>query len=145
LFRSERFGMALALSADARVLAVGAPQDEQSSGADVGAGAVYLFTSTSTGQWVPSAVVRATQARAGDGFGRGIAINALGDVIAVAASAAPNTALNVGSVYLFRFRPDAGWRPITQIRAPRDEAELFGTSLDLDVRGELLIVGASQD
>jgi hypothetical protein len=143
--RGERFGIALALSANARVLAVGASQDEQTRGADVGAGVVYLFTSMPAGQWVSSAVISAAQARAGDGFGRGIAINALGDVIAVAASAAPNTAPNAGAVYLFRGRPDASWRLITQIPAPRNDAELFGTSLDLDARGELLIVGASQD
>ena len=80
-------------------------QDELSGGADVGTGVAYVFTSTSAGQWVSNAVVRATQARAGDGFGRGIAINALGDVIAVVASAASN-APNVGAVYLFRSRPD---------------------------------------
>ena len=142
--RGDAFGYALALSADGRVLTVGAPQTQVSNRADASTGVAYVFSSTAAGQWELSGELRAAEANVGDAFGVEVAIDAGGGLIAVAAQRQsidePRDA-----VYLFGRGPDAGWSTITQFSAPTGREGGFGTSLDFDAKGETLIVGAPHD
>ncbi len=98
---ADRFGDAVALSADGRTLAVGATgeasaatvacapadsacQEAQASNTETNAGAVYIYTRTEQG-WAPQAYVKAPNAGRRDRFGSTVALSGDGTVLAVAA------------------------------------------------------------
>jgi len=119
---SDRFGASLALSADSRVLAVGADAEDSSATGINGdeaddsansSGAVYLF-SQNAGTWSQQAYVKASNTEEGDLFGvSGIALSSDGSVLAVGAwdesggatgingDQADNSAEGSGAVYLY--------------------------------------------
>jgi hypothetical protein len=118
---SDAFGYHLALSADGATLAVEA-FGEASSATGIGgdetdntaseSGAVYLFSNTS-GSWVQSAYLKASNTDALDWFGDSLALSADGATLAVGApweassatgiggDEADNTASESGAVYLY--------------------------------------------
>ena len=98
----DRFGAAIALSADGSTLAVGAPHEDSSaagafapsdagyqavldSDGDGGSGAVYVHRRSAAGRWALEAFVKAPVAGAGDGFGHALALSADGAALAVGA------------------------------------------------------------
>jgi hypothetical protein len=87
---NDWFGYSLALSGDGTSLVVGADQEssaatgingDETDDTATSAGAVYLFTSASG--WSQQAYIKAPNARAGYWFGRNLAINDDGSVLAV--------------------------------------------------------------
>jgi hypothetical protein len=157
--KNDQFGTALALSADGRTLAVGAPVESsnatgidqsQSDNSASAAGAVYVFRLAS-GQWQQNAYVKASNTNGDDRFGSSVALSADGTVLAVGApgeaSAIPgnqndNSAPRAGAVYVFA-RTSSSWTQDGYIKPmiPTGGAK-FGTSVALSGNGSTLVVGA---
>lgn len=156
------FGRALALSADGRVLAVGAARessdatgvggDQDSNGASR-SGAAYIFRKTAT-VWAQEAYLKASNTGAQDHFGSAIALSADGSVAAVGAPYESSNANGVngdqtndsrassGAVYLFR-RSGVGWAQEAYVKAGNSAENMnFGYDLALSANGGLLAVGA---
>jgi hypothetical protein len=155
------FGRAVALLGD--TLAVGAIfEDSAATGIDgdesnndaTDAGAVYLFTRDGAGLWSQQAYVKASNAEAGDGFGRSVALS--GDTLAVGANRegsaatgidgdeADNNALVSGAVYLFARDGAGDWEQQSYVKASNAEADdQFGISIALS--GDTLAVGANRE
>ncbi len=159
----DSFGSALALSADGDMLAVGAIGEssgavgiggDETSGAALAAGAVYLF-SRSGNSWSQQAYVKASNTDGGDRFGIALALSADAETLAVGANVEgsvasgingdqfDNNASGAGAVYLFA-RSGSGWTQRSYLKASNAEAaDGFGASLALSADGGYLVVGAS--
>ena len=152
--RSDRFGVAVALSADGGTLAVGA-SGESSQGADPAdnsldqSGAVYVFTRHS-GTWQQQARLKASNPDQNDRFGTSIALSGDGDTLAVGAvgesssngDPLDNSGARNGAVYVFTRSGDA-WQQQIYLKAFNTDADdHFGNSLALDAKGDTLAVGA---
>jgi hypothetical protein len=117
----DYFGSSLALSADATLLAVGAPNDDGAGNLRGDTGAVHLFTfangSFGGGALAGSVGDGYTGGRnvdirldSSDHFGSGVALSALGDRMAVGTpldDGASNTTADAGAVQLFTFSDSA--------------------------------------
>jgi hypothetical protein len=159
----DRFGYAIALSADGNTLTVGA-QYEASSARGIGgnendnsmggAGAVYVFR-RSSGTWQQQAYVKAGNTYAGDWFGYTVALSSDGNTLIVGApheaSAArgvngneeDNSMDDAGAVYVFRCNSGV-WRQQAYVKAGNTDAgDWFGYAVALSSDGNTLIVGAS--
>lgn len=116
----DRFGFAVALSADGSVLVVGA-LEEDGSGAGVGppvdevlvdSGAVFAYTRSGAGSWSGPLYLKAPVPGISDEFGATVAVSADGSVIAVGAPGESGSgtgvnpphddlASNAGALYLY--------------------------------------------
>jgi hypothetical protein len=166
----EYFGHSVSLSADGDTLAVGAIGEGSSAkgingGGDAefnngaqGAGAVYVFTRTTTG-WSQQAYIKASNTGAGDAFGHSVSLSADGDTLAVGAIGEASSAkgINVeyaqinneapdsGAVYVFE-RTGADWSQEAYIKASNTgKGDSFGVSLSLSADGAILAVGAPNE
>ena len=101
---SDAFGSALALSADGRTLAVGAPYEssnatgvngDQISNAASESGAVYVFAQVGS-NWVQQAYVKASNTGTGDMFGSTVLVSADGSMLVVGAINEASGASGVG-------------------------------------------------
>ncbi len=159
----DRFGSAVALSADGNLLAVGAPM-EDSGAAGVGgaqldetapdSGAAYLFT-RSAGTWTQQAYLKASNTGANDRFGSALALSGDGATVAVGATweDSPTTGVggsqgddpataNSGAVYVFA-NAGGAWSQQAYLKPSNTRAsEEFGTSLSVSLDGNTLAVGA---
>ena len=119
----DKFGGHIALSADGTTMAVGVA-DEQSIATGINgnqddnsassSGAVYVFRFDGT-DWFQQAYIKASNSEAADSFGKGIALSADGNTLAVGSAAEDsgatgingdqndNSADGAGAVYVFRF------------------------------------------
>jgi hypothetical protein len=162
---NDSFGASVALSADGATLAVGAPYEDSSATGINGeetdntvgnSGAVYLF-SNSSGSWVQSAYVKASNTDAGDLFGRSVALSADGATLAVGApyedssatgiggNETDNTTTDSGAVYLFS-NSSGSWVQSAYLKASNtDASDYFGTSVALSADGATLAVGAHRE
>ena len=158
----DAFGIAVALSADGSILAVGAT-GEDSAAAGVGgdpaddsvhdAGAVYVFRRH--GQtWEQQAYLKASHPDPVDYFGGSVALSADGRTLAVGAwaedsaatgvdgDAADNSASYAGAVTVFA-RDGASWRQEAYVKASNTgTGDYFGASVALSADGQTLAVGA---
>jgi hypothetical protein len=158
----DRFGQALALSADGLTLAVGST-DESSSAAGIGgdqfdsgaadSGAVYVFAFVG-GAWRQQAYIKASNSRAGEKFGAALGLSADGDTLVVGAPSeasdatgingdqADTSATQSGAVYVFT-RDGITWTQRAYIKASNAQAgDAFGVALSLSSDGLTLAVGA---
>ena len=168
----DRFGSSIALSSNARLLAVGAPNDDGSAGSVANAGAVYLFT-FSDGDFSDGTLVgrigsgytgtKSTNVtlEANDEFGSAVAIDDNGDRLAIGAwkdDGRNNARQDTGSVYLYSFTDTAfsggsqesiiGYAYNTT--GNYDVTDLrkfdyFGSSIALNGDGSRMVVGAKGD
>lgn len=159
------FGNSVALSADGRTLAVGAP-DEESGANGVGgnesdnfadrAGAAYIFSYDASG-WAQQAYVKASNSDAHDIFGYSVALSADGRTLAVGAPREDSDAVGVegdqsnnladdaGAVYMYALG-EAEWKQQAYIKASNAEAyDGFGNVVTLSANGQLLAVGAPME
>jgi hypothetical protein len=147
---TDKFGLAVALSADGSTLAVGAP-DEDSSATGIGgdeandaatdAGAVHVFVRSGTG-WVRQAYVKPSNTAAGDAFGRALALSTDGSTLAVGAPGEDGTATDSGAVYVFT-RSGTTWTQQQRLKAAQpDASDAFGTAVSLAGDGGTLAVSA---
>ena len=158
----DRFGEAVALSADGATLAVGAVGEAsnatgidglQADNAATQSGAVYVF-SRSGSAWAQQTYVKASNTGAGDRFGISLALSADGTTLAVGASdedssttginglQGDNAAIQSGAVYVFS-RSRGAWSQQAYVKASNtDVDDDFGISLALSADGATLAVGA---
>jgi hypothetical protein len=161
---SDKFGEALALSADGNTLAVGAPfEDSAATGVDgeqtdntaEGAGATYVFIRDQAQQWTQQAYVKASNTRQSNGFGEAIALSADGGTLAVGAPFETGRAAGVngdeanpggqslGAVYVFTRSEVQQWSKQAYVKASNPEPnDTFGQSLALSADGGALAVSA---
>jgi hypothetical protein len=128
------FGIQVALGDDIAV--IGAPGD---GGHGPGAGAAYVFCFDRTNMtWTEEAKLTASDAAAGDAFGRSVSID--GEVIAVGAPRKDGPLPDVGRAYVFE-RQGTAWpqQAILASANPSDDGE-FGQSVGVD--GDTVVVGA---
>ncbi len=159
----DRFGHALALSADGNTLTVGAPyEDSNAIGIDGDindntapySGAVYVFVRNGAGSWVRQAYVKASNTGEGDEFGSAVALSADGNTLAVGADGeasnatgingnqSDDSATSAGAVYVFS-RSGSAWSQQAYIKASNsDSSDWFGWSVALSADGDTLAVGA---
>jgi len=159
----DAFGDSVALSGDGNTLAVGAKGEGSNATGINGietdnslsnAGAVYLFTRSSTG-WSQQAYIKASNTDSGDAFGTSVTLDSYGNTLGVGApgesSAATginsngqsdNSAPAAGAVYLFT-RSAGNWSQQAYAKASNtDSGDAFGTSVALSGDGTALAVGA---
>ena len=147
---TDKFGLAVALSADGSTLAVGAP-DEDSDATGIGgdeandaatdAGAVHVFVRSGTG-WVRQAYVKASNTAAGDAFGRALALSTDGSTLAVGAPGEDGSATDSGAVYVFT-RSGTTWTQQQRLKAAQpDASDAFGTAVSLSGDGGTLAASA---
>jgi hypothetical protein len=160
---SDWFGRAVSLFSD--TLAVGTDREDSNqstisnstaASADntaTDSGAVYVYRRTGT-NWVQEAYIKAINAEAGDGFGRGVSLS--GDTLAVGAygedsnqttitngntASANNDFISSGAVYVYR-RIGANWAQEAYVKAANAGGnDSFGWSVALS--GDTLAVGAT--
>ena len=123
---------------------------DQTSDSAPGAGAVYVFERDAGGTWSQTTYIKASNAEAGDDFGRvalsgsTLAVGAVGEngsSTGVAGSQADNGKVNSGAVYVFVRDVGGGWAQQAYIKASNtDTGDGFGR-LALD--GDRLVVGAA--
>jgi hypothetical protein len=166
----DNFGRSLDLSSDGHTLAVGAQEEENGavgitngstnteSGKVVDSGAVYLF-SDSSGNWIQTAYIKASNTGTSDRFGHSVSIDADGSTLAVGAYLEDNSATGVitddseglgdigteadsGAVYLFD-NDGVNWTQTAYIKASNTNAgDGFGYDVVLSSDGNTLAVGA---
>lgn len=166
----DRFGEAIALSADGSTLAVGAyAEDSSGTGIDShlggfvfadsasGSGAVYIFTRDEAAGWSQEAYVKAPDTNADDLFGYSVALSADGSDLAVGAPFEDSGAegigggfdelngLNSGAVYLLG-RANGTWSYRAYVKASSNgENDLFGSDVAIAEDGRTLAVGAIRE
>ena len=152
---NDEFSANIALSGD--TLAVGTPYEDgdatstaasPNNGA-ANAGAVYIFTRSGS-SWSQQAYLKASNAGAGDEFGRAVALS--GDTLVVGAAfedgdvtstaASPNdNAASAGAIYVFT-RSGSSWSQQAYLKASNAEAnDQFGSAVDVDA--DTLVVTAT--
>lgn len=158
----DRFGSALALSADGDTLAVGAwgeasnaigADGDQADDSMPDSGAVYLFA-RSNDTWSQQTYLKASNTGMNNGFGSAVALSADGNTLAVGATGETSNATNIdgnqtddsmpgsGAVYLF-VRSDDTWNQRAYLKASNTGADdRFGSAIALSAVGSMLAVGA---
>lgn len=122
---SDGLGYAIAMSGETVV--IGAP------GKNSNAGAVYVFVRSGT-TWTQQANLTASNAAAGDGFGKAVAIS--GDTLVVGAPSQAGS----GAIYIF-VRSAGVWTQQPFLKASNaDSGDNFGAAVAID--GGTLVVGA---
>jgi hypothetical protein len=157
----DRFGTALALSANGSVLAVGAiGEDSDGTGSTnnsaADAGAAYVFT-RSGASWAQTAYIKASNTQEDDLFGGALALNGAGNLLAVGATGeasastvingdqANNAAGGAGAVYIFS-NDGVAWTQTAYIKAPNAEPiDHFGAAVAMSADGNTLAVGAPDE
>lgn len=167
---ADRFGNALALSADGNTLAVGAVAEDSvatgvsagtTGGADnnrINSGAVYLFLRDESGTWAQEAYVKASNTDRNDEFGASLALSGDGQVLSVGAGGEgsgatgvsvdgtgefDNAAFRSGAVYVFARDAANAWVQRSYVKATNSgQDDWFGLSVSLSADGETLVVGA---
>ena len=164
-------GQGVALSADGRTLAVGAPHEgshavgangNQADNSTFDAGAVYVFTRAGTA-WAQQAYLKPSNPQTGAEFGHYVALSADGNTLAVSAYWEASNATGIdgnqkdesipqaGAVYVF-VRQGNTWRQQAYIKASNTgeagtadsfgEGDQFGFSLTVSGDGNTIAVGA---
>ena len=159
------FGMAVAISGDGSVIAIGARNESsgargiganQADNSAPGAGAVYVFRYA--GAWTQESYLKAANADAGDYFGWTIGLSLDGSVMAVGAyressasrvvngDSASNAAPFSGAAYVFR-KSASTWSQEAYLKAANaDGSDEFGWSVSLSDDGATVAVsGVSED
>ena len=139
------FGNSVALNSNGLILAVGAPADPVELQNRVGR--VHVFSRSSvTDVWgTPSTVLAGENPDSGNLFGASIALNAVGDILAIGSSEENNSAgsvsiPSVGAVYIFK-RTGSTWiqPPERILPVPLIANRRFGMLVDLNRAGNRLV------
>ncbi len=146
----QRFGAAVALSANGQVLAVGSPRERSAASGIDGvqtdlsvedAGAVYLFERT-TDVWRQSSYLKASDNKSGLYFGYTLALSRTGSVLAIGA---PSQLDDDESVYLFESR-SREWEERQVLRPDGPDNNVgFGEATALSADGRVLVVSSSYE
>ena len=158
-FDGQAFGSAVEMSKDGNVLAIAAvndalESDDYSNGIQLDslyrAGAVYLYRKNVLGSWEFDYFLQAPYRDSSDAFGYSLSLNDDGSVLAVGAYnedgllniPSSNASTNSGAVYVY-FYQDSEWVFDKYLKSSDGNSnDLFGSTLDLNADGDLLLVGA---
>lgn len=150
------FGEAVALSGDGSTVAVGALReascflDSPSDDGCLGAGAVYVYRRSASGQWQFDAYLKSAMPDRDDAFGGSVALSTDGSVLAVSASRNDSCGADpgddgcedAGAVYVFK-RTGAMWTRSGYLHSPTAERrDFFGAGLAISGSGRTIAVGA---
>ena len=136
---SDRFGDATAISGDGTYAIVGAYGEDQEGG---GAGAAYIFERSGS-TWTEIEKLTASDAQAGDGFGRSLSINSDGTYAIVGAPDEDTGGGNAGAAYIFT-RSGSTWTEQQKILSSDIQAtDQLGVSVSMSSDGTYAIVGAT--
>ena len=144
----DQFGTAVALSSDGGTLAVGAPFEDSTNNLATNAGAAYIFKRATDGTetWSEKAYLKASNPRAGDGFGTVVTLSADGSILAVGApykDNIDNLTSTAGAIYVFKQATDGTWNEKAYPKASNPGAnDQFGTAVALSADGSTLAVGS---
>lgn len=143
----DRFGSALSLSGDGRLLAVGAPNEnsnatgidgDQANNTASDAGAVYLFA-RGVSTWSQSAYVKAS-VRSG-AFGDAVAVAADGNSFVIGATGDAGA----GAAFVF-VRSSGTWRQQAYLKPPNvSPADRFGNRVAISADGATVAVAADSE
>ncbi|MEM1261438.1 MAG: cadherin domain-containing protein [Pseudomonadota bacterium] len=159
---NDLFGYDVDISADGRFVLVGAPNEDSVIGMPSDdslpdSGAAYLFEESATG-WTFVEMVKPASVQGQDGWGRAVAINGVGTLLAVASpfettsatgvlsdGSNIDTAFESGAVAVFR--SNAGtWSEGRLLKANNtDEDDGFGFAVAISDDGETVLVGAPNE
>ncbi len=161
----DRFGWALALSADGSTLAVASPYEDgaattiggdATSDAAFDSGAVYVYARSGS-TWTLQAYVKPSNTGLGDHFGSSLALSADGATLVVGApyedggaagvggDPSSNATSNAGAAYVFT-RTGATWTQQAYVKATNPGVnDLFGSTVALDDSGTWLAVAATME
>jgi hypothetical protein len=160
---SDRFGQAIALSADGNTLAVGALQEgskatgvngDSADDSAADSGAVYVFVRVA-GAWTQQAYLKASNTESQDFFGMTVALSGDGNTLSVGApledsastgvnsgGQGDNLAMDAGAVYVFT-RTGVTWGQQAYIKPSSVAAfNTFGAAIALSADGNTLAAGA---
>ncbi|KAA3606902.1 MAG: T9SS C-terminal target domain-containing protein [Calditrichaeota bacterium] len=125
------------VSIDGDYVVVGANGDDDGGG---GSGAAYIFHRSGT-SWSQQAKLTASDAAAGDIFGRSVSIN--GDYTVIGADRNDDAGSNSGSAYIFH-RSGTSWTQQAKLTASdAAESDFFGHSVSIS--GDYAVIGADHD
>ena len=142
----DAFGTAVAIAGT--TIAVGAQGEDGGVGgiggderddSESGAGAVFLFERLNN-EWTQQAYVKAEVPRAGDVFGRALALAV--DILVVGAPNEDTDAGNSGAAYVFT-RSDV-WRPSRTLKASNSGAE-YKFGFDVTMSGDTVVIGSNNE
>jgi hypothetical protein len=155
-------GQGVAISADGRTLAVGAPHEAGERNSVFDSGAVYVFTRAGD-RWAQHAYIRASNPQMSAQFGHAVALSADGGTLAVSAVWEASSTRGIdgnqqdesipqaGAAYVFTRRGDV-WTQQSYIKASNTgeagtadafgEGDQFGFSIALNADGNTLAVSA---
>ena len=136
----DHFGVSVAFDSTASRMAVGAHTKTVS--AITGAGQVYVYTRSGS-NWTEEQKISASDKAASDGFGVTLAIDAVGQRLAVGATNKTTGGFTgAGKVYLYT-RSGVTWTEETTLTAADKAAnDAFGAGISFNSLGTELIVGA---
>jgi hypothetical protein len=157
------FGLAIALSGDGNVLAVGAPDEDssatgvngdQSDNSAIFAGAAYVFLRDAIGTWVQEAYVKPLAIDVSDSFGASIALSDDASTLLISAITEDGSATGVngdpsdnsgnasGAAYIFS-RSGNAWLQNAYLKASNTGAgDQFGFHVALNLTGNRAAIGA---
>lgn len=137
-----RFGHAVAISGDGRVIAVSAPlADERADVSD--SGAAYLFSCQGSGSCIATDRLVASDLSAGDQFGHSLALADTGARLLVGAPLSDSAVIDGGAAYFFERDDQTGWRFIDELLASNaNSGDGFGWSVAMTDAGFAMAVGA---
>ncbi|WP_075186068.1 hypothetical protein [Teredinibacter haidensis] len=160
---NQMLGSAVAISANGKTLALGAPGEasnaygvngDESDTSYPGSGAAYVFSRDASNGLVQQAYIKASDGDLGDSFGSALSINATGKLLVVAAlgedsandavdsNDSDNSAVDAGAAYVFAL-DESQWQQLRYVKAPNTDAgDKFGSSISLDASGKVLAIGA---
>lgn len=137
----DLFGFNLAINSDGTYLAVSAP-NEDTGGSN--SGMVYVF-SRSGSTWTQEAQIQSSPVSSSDVFGKALAFNDEGDVLAVGAFSYDDTFTNEGSVLIYT-RSGTTWTQQQRIGASvKSASQYFGAAIDMDSSGDIIAITADGD
>ncbi|HEY8378919.1 MAG TPA: hypothetical protein VIK91_20650 [Nannocystis sp.] len=147
------FGAGLALSADGKVLAVGAERETDNNA--LYAGGVYIFSRHLPGDpWTQTKHLRSAYTDDGDLFGSSVALSSDGSILVVGAvyenggsadDPSDNSVADCGAAYVFVRDPQQGWIEQAYLKPLAIDARIrFGT-VAISGSGDLIAVGAGYE
>ncbi len=126
------FGGSLSLNENGTMLAVGASRENDFNGAG------YVYTLSNDKWTLLQPVLSGIDSEAR--FGTSMSLNAKGTMLAIGAPFATENSVQMGIVYLYALS-DGEWTP--QQKFSNTFGGLFGTSVSLNAKGNILAIGAS--
>jgi hypothetical protein len=138
---TDYLGFSAAISADGHRIALGALWDDDGGGQS---GSVYIFERDGD-DWLHTTKITAADATAGSEFGYAMAMTGDGTRLLVGARFDDRFNTNFGAAYVFHFN-GGQWRQEAKLSSPNPHFDdRFGTSVAIDARGEIAVIGAPRD